>query len=169
MRVNDDCGKESEKLRAIPTWSARGRAVEVFCAPSTLYAHPRHLHLTSPHLTFSDHRHYEGWAQYCTRESYTLASTLSRMVNALRGTALLLYLALVNLQSSLAAPTPALSTAVAEKKRATLGFSQKPVFSRHGDAFKARHARRDYDTQTRSIERRQADNDAPLYNLEDAR
>lgn len=124
---------------------------------------------TSPHLTFSDHRHYEGWAQYCTRESYTLASTLSRMVNAVRGTALLLYLALVNLQSSLAAPTPALSTAVAEKKRATLGFSQKPVFSRHGDAFKARHARRDYDTQTRSIERRQADNDAPLYNLEDAR
>lgn len=57
-------------------------------------------------------------------------------------------------------------SAPAPRKRATLGFSQRAVSSRHGERFKARNSRRSY-----NLEKRQAspDDDAPLHNLEDAR
>lgn len=76
---------------------------------------------------------------------------------------LLFYLATTTL---LLLPSICLSAPITPKKRATLGFSQRAVSSRHGEQFKARNKRRSYDLEKRQSS---SDNEAPLYNLEDAR
>ncbi|KAK9895412.1 acid protease [Cystobasidium minutum MCA 4210] len=82
-----------------------------------------------------------------------------------------LLLCLSLLQSISSAPTPKTALSIPKKKQShTVKFSQRATSSRHGDGFKARHKRREYDLHRRSIEKRQAsDDDSPLYNLEDAR
>lgn len=88
--------------------------------------------------------------------------------------AVLLCLCLVADYTSSAPTSSSYSRSLSKKlkQKHTLKFTQRATASRHGDGFKARHKRREYDLQRRRLDKRQSsgtDDDSPLYNLEDAR
>lgn len=113
-----------------------------------------------------------GWDTYCT--DMKPSSSLRRKKQAVSSSIISLSLSALLISTThtaLAAPTPQKAQASSPSSSPSsfsLGFSQRATLSRHGDSFTSRNKRDQYALTRRSLDKRQSD-DAPLYNLEDAR